>query len=211
MGWERAPLGTFGAILSPNPPASPSPPPPPPPAAPRAAVHARRCQANHHGRGSCGLASRARSRGRSGEEGNGNMTSRPRNSPQAASRTTGIVAQGVADALSMVTQASGVLNARDAARFVGLGQIDAGGHALSISQFCVRNNISRSFFYKLKKRGKTRVTARRIAQSPKATFVTRLQPFRLPGRTARQLPDQSTTLWVESSSTGDSRLRGARP
>src|ERR1700731_2432387 len=57
----------------------------------------------------------------------------------------------------------------------------------------------------------TRVTARRIAQSPKATFVTRLQPFRLPGRTARQLPDQSTTLWVESSSTGDSRLRGARP
>jgi hypothetical protein len=59
--------------------------------------------------------------------------------------------------------------------------------------------------------GFTRVTARRIAQSPRATFVTRLQPFRLPGRTARQLPDQSTTLWVESSSTGDSRLRGARP
>src|SRR5580693_2694765 len=59
--------------------------------------------------------------------------------------------------------------------------------------------------------GFTRVTARRIAQSPKATFVTRLQPFRLPGRTARQLPDQSPTLWVESSSTGDSRLRGAQP
>jgi hypothetical protein len=50
-----------------------------------------------------------------------------------------------------------------------------------------------------------------IAQSPKATFVTRLQPFRLPGRAAPQLPDQSTTLWVESSSTDDSRLRGARP
>jgi hypothetical protein len=31
-----------------------------------------------------------------------------------------------------------------------------------------------------------------------ATFVTRFQPFRLPGRAARQLPDQSTTLWVES-------------
>ncbi len=31
----------------------------------------------------------------------------------------------------------------------------------------------------------THVTARRIAQPPKATFVTRLQPFRLPGRTAR--------------------------
>jgi hypothetical protein len=59
--------------------------------------------------------------------------------------------------------------------------------------------------------GFTHVTAHRIAQPPKATFVTRLQPFRFPGRAARQLPDQSTTLWVESSSTGGSRLRGARP
>src|SRR4029077_7473388 len=46
---------------------------------------------------------------------------------------------------------------------------------------------------------------------PKATFVTRLQPCRLPSRAARQLPDQSTILRVESSSTDDSRLRGARP
>jgi hypothetical protein len=59
--------------------------------------------------------------------------------------------------------------------------------------------------------GFTHVTAHRIAQPPKATFVTRLQPFRSPGRTARQLPDQSTTLWVDSSSTGNSRLRGALP
>ena len=59
--------------------------------------------------------------------------------------------------------------------------------------------------------GFTHVTARRIAQPPKAAFVTRLQPCRLPGRTARQLPDQSTTLWVESSSTSDPRLRGALP
>src|SRR4030088_2706104 len=59
--------------------------------------------------------------------------------------------------------------------------------------------------------GFTHVTARRIAQPPKATFVTRLQPFRLPGRAARQLPDQSTTFWVESSSTDVSRLRGALP
>ena len=44
-----------------------------------------------------------------------------------------------------------------------------------------------------------------------ATFVTRLRPVRLPGQTARQRPDQSTTLWVESSSTGDPRLRGALP
>src|SRR5712691_10035176 len=57
----------------------------------------------------------------------------------------------------------------------------------------------------------THVTARRIAQPPKAAFVTRLQPCRLPDRAARRLPDQSTTLWVESSSTDDSRLRGARP
>src|SRR5271163_2877734 len=55
------------------------------------------------------------------------------------------------------------------------------------------------------------LTAHRIAQPPKAAFVTRLQPFRSPGRAARQLPDQSTTLWVDSSSTSDSRLRGARP
>src|SRR6516165_5223208 len=59
--------------------------------------------------------------------------------------------------------------------------------------------------------GFTRVTARRIAQPPKATFVTKLQPSQLPGQAARQLPDQSTTLRVESSSTDDSRLRGALP
>src|ERR1700692_1117197 len=55
----------------------------------------------------------------------------------------------------------------------------------------------------------TLVTARQIAQPPKAAFVTSLQPCRL--LTARQLPDQSTTLWVESSSTSDPRLRGALP
>src|SRR5271169_1273800 len=58
--------------------------------------------------------------------------------------------------------------------------------------------------------GFTHVTARHIAQSPTATFVTRLRPCQLPSRAARQLPDQSTILWVESSSTHDSRLRGAR-
>ena len=46
---------------------------------------------------------------------------------------------------------------------------------------------------------------------PKATFVTRLQPMQLPAQAARQLPDQSTTLRVDSSSTDDSRLRGALP
>src|ERR1700730_8934543 len=41
--------------------------------------------------------------------------------------------------------------------------------------------------------------------------VTRLRPMRLPAQAARQLPDQSTTLRVEPSSTSDSRLRGAQP
>jgi hypothetical protein len=59
--------------------------------------------------------------------------------------------------------------------------------------------------------GFTHVTARRIAQPPKVTFVTRLQPSQLPSRTARQLPDLSTIIRVESSSTDDSRLRGALP
>src|ERR1700730_4271855 len=57
--------------------------------------------------------------------------------------------------------------------------------------------------------GFTRVTARWIAQPPKAAFVTRLRPVRLLVQAARQLPDQSTTLWVESSSTSDPPLRGA--
>jgi hypothetical protein len=57
--------------------------------------------------------------------------------------------------------------------------------------------------------GFTRVTARWIAQPPTAAFVTRLRPGRLPGQAARQLPDQSTTLWMEPSSTGDTRRRGA--
>src|SRR3974377_348396 len=46
---------------------------------------------------------------------------------------------------------------------------------------------------------------------PQATFVTRLQPARSPARADRQLPDQSTTLRVDSSSTDDPRLRGALP
>ena len=54
----------------------------------------------------------------------------------------------------------------------------------------------------------TRVTARWIAQPPKAAFVTRLRDGRLPNRPARQLPDQPTTLWMVPSS--NPRLRGAR-
>src|SRR5271157_3027666 len=57
--------------------------------------------------------------------------------------------------------------------------------------------------------GFTRVTARKIAQLPKATFVTRLRSSQLPGQTARQLPDPSTLIRVESSSTRETRLQGA--
>src|SRR6185436_9088784 len=59
--------------------------------------------------------------------------------------------------------------------------------------------------------GFTHATARRIAQPPKATFVARLRPGRLPDQAARQLPDLSTTIRVRSSLTDDSRLRGALP
>src|SRR3954464_1765133 len=57
--------------------------------------------------------------------------------------------------------------------------------------------------------GFTHVTACRIARSPKETLVTRLQPSGLPRRTARQLPAQPTTRWMEPSSTGKPRRLGA--
>jgi hypothetical protein len=57
--------------------------------------------------------------------------------------------------------------------------------------------------------GFTRVTARRIAQPPKAAFVTRLQPGQLPNQAACQLPELPTSLRVDSSSTGVTRRRGA--
>jgi hypothetical protein len=59
--------------------------------------------------------------------------------------------------------------------------------------------------------GFAHVTARRIAQPPKATFVARLRPGQSPGRAARQLPELSTIIRVEPSSTDDSHLRGALP
>ena len=57
--------------------------------------------------------------------------------------------------------------------------------------------------------GFTRITARKIAQLPKATFVTRLRSSQSPGQTARQLPDPSTLIRVEPSSTRETRLQGA--
>ena len=57
--------------------------------------------------------------------------------------------------------------------------------------------------------GFNRITTRRIAQPPKATFVTRLRPSQSPSQTARQLPDPSTIIRVEPSSTRETRLQGA--
>src|SRR5215470_14747558 len=57
--------------------------------------------------------------------------------------------------------------------------------------------------------GFTHVTARPVAQPPKAAFVTRLRSGQLPSQTARQLPDLSTIIWVDSSSTGYPCLFGA--
>jgi hypothetical protein len=57
--------------------------------------------------------------------------------------------------------------------------------------------------------GFTPVTAHRLLNRSKRPLSR--GSSRLPGRTVRQLPDQSTTLWVESSSTSDPRLRSALP
>ena len=56
--------------------------------------------------------------------------------------------------------------------------------------------------------GFTHVTARRVAQPPKAAFVTRLRP----GSSTQPLVSYQvlpTTSWVAPSSTGDTRRRGA--
>ena len=55
--------------------------------------------------------------------------------------------------------------------------------------------------------GFTHLTAHRIAQPPKATFVARLRPRQLPGDAARQLPDSWTSIWMEPSSNGLRRRR----
>jgi hypothetical protein len=75
------------------------------------------------------------------------------------------------------------------------------------SPFCRRVGIRISPFEACS--GWTHVTARRIARPPKATFVRTLQPVRSPVQAARQLPEQSTILRVEPSSTGHPRLRDA--
>ena len=66
-----------------------------------------------------------------------------------------------------------------------------------------------NFWLKIGAANFTVVTARWIARPPKAAFVTRLRSSRSPDQTARQLPEQSTTLWAEPPSTGETRHRGA--
>jgi hypothetical protein len=55
----------------------------------------------------------------------------------------------------------------------------------------------------------TRVAAGRIAQPPRAAFVARLRPSQSPSQAARQLPDSSTSIRVEPSSTRETRRQGA--
>jgi hypothetical protein len=56
--------------------------------------------------------------------------------------------------VTAATPETAMTKPEDVSGLVWAVQGDAGGRALSISQFCARNNISRSFFYKLKKRRK---------------------------------------------------------
>jgi predicted DNA-binding transcriptional regulator AlpA len=82
-------------------------------------------------------------------------------------------------------------------------QDKAGGQALSISQFCARNNISRSFFYKLKKRRKAPrimdVGGRQII-SPEAERDWRLE--RETAAAARRLASHNTTPTKDEEDLG---------
>jgi hypothetical protein len=82
-------------------------------------------------------------------------------------------------------------------------------HLISWACICPRSDESAG-----KRRStRIRVTARRIAQPPKGDLCHEapVRPVIIPSETARQLPDLSTIIRVEPSSTGDSRLQGALP
>src|SRR5438309_2035696 len=57
--------------------------------------------------------------------------------------------------------------------------------------------------------GFTHVTACRIARPPKAAFVTRLRPVRLPAEPLVSNQSLPTTPWVDPASTGEPRRWGA--
>jgi hypothetical protein len=92
-------------------------------------------------------------------------------------------------------------------RRIGRVRLSIASPSVRPSPFCRRVGIHISTFEACS--GFTRVTARRIAQPPKAAFVTRLRSGRLPDQTARQLPELSTIPWMDPSSTSDTRPRGA--
>jgi hypothetical protein len=92
-------------------------------------------------------------------------------------------------------------------RRIGRVHVSITSPSVRPSPFCRRVGIRVSTFEACS--GFTRVTAHRIAQPPKAAFVTRLRTGQLPNRSARQLPEQSTIPWMEPSSIGETRLRGA--
>jgi predicted DNA-binding transcriptional regulator AlpA len=93
-----------------------------------------------------------------------------------------------------------------------LGQIDAGGQALSISQFCARNDISRSFFYKLKKGRKAprtmQVGGRQII-SPEAERDWRLEREREAAEAANQLsPHAGNPAQCSGKAGGGGNING---
>ena len=57
--------------------------------------------------------------------------------------------------------------------------------------------------------GFTRITARWIAQPPKAAFVTGLRSIGYPDKPPASYQIKPTTVWVVPSSTSDTRLLGA--
>ena len=93
----------------------------------------------------------------------------------------------------------------DVSGLVWAVQGDAGGRALSISQFCVRNNISRSFFYKLKKRRKAPrimdVDGRQLI-SPEAERDWRLERERETAAAARRLASHNATPTKDEEDLG---------
>ena len=78
-----------------------------------------------------------------------------------------------------------------------------GGDVRFLSQTLIALDITLAgLFWALA--GEEDVIARLIKKTP-----TRLRSGQLPNPASRQLPDLSSTIWMEPSSTGDARHRGA--
>jgi hypothetical protein len=107
--------------------------------------------------------------------------------------------------VTAATPETAVTKPEDVSGLVWPVQGDAGGRALSISQFCARNNISRSFFYKLKKRRKAPrimdVDGRQLI-SPEAERDWRLERERETAAAARRLTPHIANLTKDEEDLG---------